>query len=102
MLKKPDFIRRFVQAGLTYAQAYAAYQALVGFFEDGVAARSRIRIGHVGVLRPVKRGARTVTMGFKRDATGMQKVKRIYVLGTRVSYTFRVFRRFGKQHNLMP
>lgn len=102
MLKKPDFIRRFVQAGLTYAQAYMAYQAMVGFFEDGVAARSRIRIGHVGVLKPVKRRPRTVTMGFRRDASGVQKIKRTYVLGTRMSYAFRIYRAFGQQHDLMP
>lgn len=102
MLKKPDFVHRFVQAGLTYAQAYVAYQALIGLVEDGVAERSKIRFGHVGVLKPVKRRPRTVTMGFRRDATGVQKVKRTYVLGTRVSYAFRVYRAFGQQHDLMP
>lgn len=102
MLTRVDFIRRFVKGGLTYAQAHMAYQAVVDFFEDGIASRSKIRISHVGVIKPIKRGPRSITMGFKRDATGMQKIKRNYLLGTRVSYTFRVYRAFGRKHDLYP
>jgi hypothetical protein len=101
-LKRVDFIRRFVDAGLTYSQAQTAYRAVVGFFEDGVASRSQICVGHVGVLKPVKRGARTVTMGFMRDASGVRKVKRNYLLGIRISYTFKVFKAFGRLHGLAP
>ena len=101
-LKRVDFIRRLVSNGLTYMQAQTAYQALIGFFEDGVAGRDAICIGHVGVLKPIRRRPRTITMGFKRDKTGVKKVKRNYVLGTRVTYTFKVYRAFGKLHGLAP
>ena len=99
-LKRVDFIRRLVSNGLTYSQAQIAYQALVGFFEDGVAGRDHICIGHVGVLKPIHRKPRTVTMGFKRTASGVQRVKRNFVLGTRISYTFKVYRAFGRLHGL--
>jgi hypothetical protein len=102
MLKRDDFVRRFVNAGLTYAQAYAAYHAMVGFFEDGVASRSSIRIGHVGVVKPLYRRPRTVTMGFHRDATGVKRVKQSYVIGHRTRYVFRIYKAFGRQHNLEP
>lgn len=101
-LKRVDFIQRLVNTGLTCTQAQIAYKALVSFFEDGVAARDHICIGHVGVLRPMRRKPRMITMGFKRDASGVQRIKRNFLLGTRVAYTFKVYRAFGKQHGLAP
>ena len=101
-LKRVDFIRKLVNNGLSYSQAQVAYRSLVEFFEDGVAGRDQVCIGHVGVLKPIKRKPRTVTMGFKRDASGVQRIKRNFVLGTRVSYVFKIFRAFGRRHGLAP
>jgi hypothetical protein len=102
VLKRADFIRRFVDQGLTYSQADLAYQAMIGFFEDGVAGKCRICVAPVGVLKPVIQPARPVTMGFERDASGVHKRKRTYLLGMRWRYVFKVYRKFGRKHGLLP
>jgi len=94
------FIKRMMQAGLTYDQALTAYNTLVGTIADGIVNGQKVYLGQVGVLNPTIQPPRTVKMGFERTAAGVKNTKREYHLDTRIKYCFRLFKQFVRTHEL--
>ena len=100
LVARPEFIKKFVDAGLSYHQAETAYRAMVSVLEDGVAARAKIHFAKVGALDPVVLKPREYVMGFCRSKDGVKKMRRHYILGTRIRYKFKVYPAFGRAHDL--
>ena len=96
-----EFIRKFMQAGLTYDQACRVYSTLVSLIEDSVVSGEKIKFGKVGCLLPVRKPPRDVVMGFMRGpGNSMVKSKRVFHLDERVDYRFSFYREFVRKHQL--
>jgi hypothetical protein len=100
LVARPQFIKKFVQSGLSYEHAELAYRAMITVLEDGVAARAKIHFAGVGALDPMTLMPREITMGFKRTKEGVINTKRSFILGVRTRYKFRVYPTFGRAHDL--
>ena len=91
---RQDFLRKFVQVGrVRYEDAAKIYDAMVSVFADAVVTGQKISVGRVLSIKPVKRKARRVNMGFR----GTNQT--IY-LGNRLSFKVIVFREFMNRHEL--
>jgi len=97
-VKKANFVKAFLSRGLGYAQANAAYDALLGVVEQAILDGHEIRLGHVGTITPVESDPRTVKMGFRREQGKIVKCHREYVLGRRVQFKFRLHRTFMRRN----
>jgi hypothetical protein len=99
-IPRAEFIRRFVAAGFEYADARRAYQVVVRTFEDAILTNSKLAIGRVGALVPVKRPPRVVKMGFERVKGGCKLRFREFSYGETVRWKFKIFRTFAKRHGV--
>lgn len=96
-----DFIRKFMQAGLTYDQAGRIYSCMVGVVEDSVLSGDKVKFGKVGCLFPVRKPPRDVFMGFERGPGNVvTRTKRVFHLDERVDYRFNFYREFIRKHQL--
>lgn len=100
--KRIDFIRQFVETGLSYTQAELAYQGMITSLERAISTRSKICFASVGALKPVDRPPREVVMGFDRSGGNCKRMLRRYTLGPRVEFKFKLHRAFGQKTGLMP
>lgn len=94
------FLAAFTEAGLQFDQAVAAYNAMNEVIADAVVLGRKVNFGKVGAIKPKKRPARTVKMPFVRDKDGVHKKQREFVIGQRMVFTFDLFPKFGRDHNL--
>ena len=85
---------------MTYAQAVAAYAAMVNTFDDGIVNARKIVIGRVGAVIPVWHSPRDVRMGFKRGQDGVKRATKVFHMDGRYKFKFRLFRRFIETRNL--
>ena len=69
------------------------YEAMVSVFADGIVTGRKISIGRVLAIKPVKRKARRVTMGFHNQ-------KRTIHLSDRLTFKVAVYREFMAAHQL--
>lgn len=101
-VNRRDFVAKFMRdCGLTYDQALRVYASVVSTIEDGVINESKIGIGRVGALWPVRKAPRDIAMGFKRVNGGkIKKMKRVFHLDERTRWQFRLFREFEQKHHL--
>lgn len=96
VVKRADFIRNIVNTqDLTYAQASAAFDAVMKTLEDGICDGSKIQLGKIGAIVPVKLDPRPVQMNFKREHG-----QRTYFLGSRIKFKFRLFKAFLQSRTL--
>ncbi len=96
---RKDFIVKLMHnAGLSYDQACRAYTCMTSIIEDAVVTETKVGIGKVGVLVPVRRPARPITMGFKRLANGeIEKTRRQFFINERTIWSFRIHNAFKSQ-----
>jgi len=99
-VNRAQFIKSFMNHGLTYLQAIAAYEAMSTTFELAIINAAKINIGRVGCLDPEIKDPRTVNMGFAREGGVLKKVQRVFVMARRVTYRFRIYRQFKATHRL--
>lgn len=99
-ISRAEVVRRFVAAGFEYSEAYRAYQVMVQTFEDAILTSSRLAIGKIGALVPIKKPARVIKMGVERTARGYRRCHREFSYGETVRWKFRIFRRFAKRHSV--
>ena len=99
-IPRAEFVRRFVAAGFEYADARKAYRVVVQTFEDAVLTNSKLSIGRIGALVPVRRPPRVIKMGFERTKEGCRRRQREFSYGEMVRWKFKVFRRFATQHGV--
>ena len=100
-VKRIDFIRKFMQANLTYDQACRIYACMVALLEDGVVNGDKIKFGKIGCLFPVRKPPRDVVMGFVRGPGGrITHSKRVFHLDERTDYRFNFYRGFVRKHQL--
>lgn len=95
-INRIDFIRRMVDAGLTFEQSHAAFDAVTQTLEEGIVNRKKINFGRILTVYPVELPPRKVSTNFKQ-ANGNRKV---YYLGRRVRYRVRLFRQFLSSRSL--
>ena len=100
VIRRLDFIRKYMGYGLNFPQAVKAYRATMALMEDAVAAKSSIHFSKVGLLHAVTLRPRLVTMGFRRDKLGVHSVRREFVVGSRVEIRFRLYKKFARAHDL--
>ena len=99
-VNRRTFVQKFMDRGLTYAQACQIYEAMVGVFEDAVVAGTKINIGRVLSLAPVVLEPRVVSMGFKRKKNAVEKTTKTFYLGRRLKYKVNIYREFVNTHSL--
>lgn len=101
VIKRINFIRKFMQAGLTYDQACRVYVGLIALLEDGVVNGDKIKFGKMGCLFSVRKPPRDVVMGFVRGPGGkITHSKRVFHLDERTGYRFNFYRGFVRKHDL--
>lgn len=106
-IKRSDFVRHLVQdSGLTYIQAEQAYSSLMRLLENAIATKAEVHLGKIGVLAPIELESRRVTMGFKRsggrNGGKMWKCRQEFFIGARTRFVFRLYRSFGRNHDVVP
>jgi len=101
-VKRADFIKHFVDEGLTYTQAEIAYKGMMKAVESGIRNKAKIHLASVGVLRPLDRPPRQVVMGFERSGGTCVNKVRHYAIGPRVEYRFKMHKAFGRSAGLIP
>ncbi len=95
------FLRRLMLEGaLTYGQACRAHACFVSVLSDAVVNGDRVGFGRLGCLAPVRRAARDVVMGFAWKNKKMLSTKRVFHVGERVEFKFRLYHHFVKKHDL--
>lgn len=100
-LTRAKFIAKFMHTlGCSYVEACNIYDCMVEQFKEAVVDGSKIYIGRVGALDPVWQEPKVVHMGFKRVVGSVVREDREFVLGRRIRYRFRLFKRFIQQHQL--
>jgi len=101
-INKPDFITRFQrELGVPFAQADKFYDVMVRVFEDAIITGAKIKVGHVGVIVPVRRPPREIRMGFvKGKGSKVKKTTRIYNLDSRLDFKFKVYKKFIESRSL--
>ena len=100
-ITRRHFIRKFMQAGVTYDQACRVFSQMVGLMEDAVVNGDKVKFGKVGCLFPVRKPPRDVVMGFVRGpGNSMTHSKRVFHLDERTSYRFNFYREFIRKHQL--
>lgn len=100
-IKRLDFIRKFMNAGLTYDQACRVYSSMVGILEDAVVNGDKVKFGKIGCLVPVRKPPRDVVMGFVRGPGNVvTHSKRVFHLDERVEYRFNFYNEFARKHEL--
>ena len=106
-MSQPKVILRnkFVKAlmdkgGFSFTQACRAFDCMTGVIADGVVTGSQMRLGKVGALLPVRTGSRECHMGFRRTKDGVEQVKRVFAIGPRLRYRFKVFDKFLEKNKL--
>lgn len=89
------------ECGLSYVQASRIHDSMVRVFEDAICSGSKIKIGKVGAIRPIRRPPREVSMNFKMGkGRKAQKAQHVISLGPRITYKFSLFRQFMSTHSL--
>ena len=101
-IKRADFISGFVAAGLKYTQAEKAYDAMIATLGRGISGRAKIHFSSVGALVPTAAPSRTVSMGFEPGGGQGNGSRRLYMLGERTRYKFKIHEAFGRDHDLCP
>jgi nucleoid DNA-binding protein len=87
--------------GVSYVQACRIFDTMVSVVEDGVCAGAKIKLGKVGMIHPVRRPAREVSMNFKiGKGREVLKAQHVINLGPRICYKFRLFRQFMATRSL--
>lgn len=92
-ITRQDFLKKFVATGIKYEEAARIYQAMVDVFSDAVVTGQKVTIGQVMSIKPVRRKARAVNMGFRG-------VKQTLYLGNRISFKCSVFKDFLDKHQI--
>ena len=101
-IKRKDFVERFMhQCDMSFSDACRAFECMCDTMKDGVVNGSHIRLGKLGVLRPVWHAPKEVHLGV-RQIKGRKYVKQkhVYFLGKRISYDLRIYRKFIDNHQL--
>lgn len=101
-INKPDFIQRFQrELGVSLPQADKFYDVMVRVFEDAIVRGAKIKVGHVGIIIPVRRPPREIRMGFSvGKGKKVKKTTRIYNIDSRLDFKFRVYRKFIDSRSL--
>lgn len=90
---RQDFLRRFVDSGIKYEDAAKVYDAMVSVFADAVISGQKVTVGQVLSIKPDKKKARTVNMGFNGH-------NRKIHLGDRIVFKVNIFQEFMSKHRL--
>lgn len=91
---RQDFLHKFVETGgIRYEDAAKVYEGMVSLFEDAIVTGQKISVGRVLSIKPVKRKARPVNMGFRGT-------KKTIYLSDRLSFKVSIFREFMRSHEL--
>lgn len=100
-ISRRDFVEKFMQRGIPYAQACAVYEAFCEVFEDAIVNGNKINIGNVCSIAPKRLPPREVHMGCKVTKGGnVVKSKHIYLLDSRIRYKVNLFKKFKDTHEL--
>ena len=100
-INRADFVRRYMtDCGLTYVQACYIFDVMVSIMEDAVVTGTKVNFGRLGTLTPIRKAPRTYTMGFKRIKGATIPCRRVYEVGSKVDYKFKVYKEFLKKHSL--
>ena len=101
VIKRLDFIRKFMDAGVNYEEASSVYSGMLSILEDALVNRARLKFGKIGRLVPVRMPPRDVVMGFTRGKGNVvTRKKRVYHLDERTEYRFKFYREFATKHDL--
>lgn len=98
-IRHPDFIRKFVEYGLSHREAKKAYRAMMAMFADGIGSKSNILLYGVGTLQAVPQRPRRHVMGVVCDKEGYRRVRREFIVGSRIRYRFKIHDEFGRRHD---
>ena len=95
------FIQNMVDTGMSYGQATSAYNSVMSTIADGVVTGRRIYLGQVGVMNPTVLPPRQVKMGFAcLPGRKIVRQQREFFLDSRIKYSFRMFKKFARTHEL--
>ena len=91
---RQDFLRKFVQvSGIKFEEAAKVYDGMVELFADAITTGQKVSVGRVLSIKPVKRKARQVNMGFRGT-------KKTIYLSDRITFKVSVYREFLRTHEL--
>jgi len=99
-INRRDFVRKFMDSGLSYEESRKAYETMTRIFEDAICSGAKINIGNVLSIVPVWMEPRVVNMGFERVKNCVKKTQRTYYLGQRIRYRVNLYREFIRTHSL--
>jgi hypothetical protein len=85
-----------VQTGVKYEEASKIYEAMESIFADAIVSGQKVNIGRVLSIKPIKKKARKVNMGF----AWLGKHNRTIHLGNRIAWKVSVFKEFLNKHEL--
>jgi len=91
---RKDFLTAYVRAGLTYAQARAAYAASMRLMEGAILTRTKVNLGNVCSIVPVERPPREVHKNFKKGE------REVFYLGRRVEFRVSIYKKFIEERQL--
>lgn len=101
-VNRRDFVSRIMrQCGLSYVRASQVFNCLCDVVGDAVIHGNAVRLGRVGLLKPVRHSPKTVHKGFimgpKREII---KNRHVYFMDSRLSWRLKVYRTFIDSHSL--
>jgi nucleoid DNA-binding protein len=101
-ITRAHFVQKFMQdCGLNYIQANRVYDSMVSTIENGVITGAKITFGRVGAMKPRWRNPRVVNKWFEKKPGGViERCHKEYYLGSRIDYTFEIYKKFINTHEL--
>lgn len=100
-MSRIDIIKFFAKrCGVSYRKASKMYAAMSDMFSHAVKSKSSIRVGKVGVFKPVVSSPKRVVKSFKHGSNGEKLNPMVYNIDHRVKYRFTIFKEFRKNNKM--
>ena len=101
-VSRHDIIKNMMDNGLSYSQSSVAYNVFIESIASGAVNGQKIHLGQVGALTPHIHQPKTVKMSFSRESGGVvdRSTQREYHIDTRLTYKFKLFKKFLQTHQL--
>ena len=97
--KQEDFVKVFIERGLTHRQASTAYSAMIDAMEQALVNKQTMVLAHLATIHPHEVKPRQYRMRCRRKKGGaLDPTLYEFQVGTRVKFIFKMRDTFGRRY----
>jgi len=101
-LSRIEIIKFFSKrCGVSYRKAAIMYSALNDLFDEAIKNKDSIRIGKIGIFKPIISNPKRVVKGFIRGINGeVTPASEVYNIDHRIKYRFKLFKEYRRKNRM--